>query len=574
MVFLPIIALAFSLAPALQERDRQDLVFGEVGAEVDQYLESCEALGFSGVVLVQKNHQVIVRKGYGMARWDLELPNTPETLYDIASASKQVTAAAILLLESRGEIDTSKSIAEYLPGVPKEHKSVTVYHLLTHTSGFPRFGPGGGGPDLEAALEGYFSGKRNGKSGKKFEYYNGGYAMLAGIVEQVTGETFEDWVQGNLFVPAGVHYTDFIETDRLDHDLLSEQHNTNRLTNRYIKGWGYKGMGGVLTSVSDLAIWCTALFDGKVLPPNSLQKMITPYKENYGCGWYILESPGGRKVIQHGGTAQGFQSYIRYFMEDDLLILVMTNQPGWHWQVAWEIPGIILEEKVETPALPIPVLMTSKRNEAYCGIWESKGERLIIEAQELGFSINGAGALVNLALAGMKQGKDVGDRPKPAEMEALEKRTMHIIQSLRDGDAGPLAEKLGPRVPEIWTGHVLDLYLPKHISRWGKIESQELLASYYNSATGRVHVWVRLHQEKGTRSFETTYLQGDLMTFDLNSRPYPFMTSMVPLEDGSLTSFDYQDKPPCTLTLKGKGKSRTLELKSRSGKKMKFRLVE
>lgn len=574
MFISSMVTLALASLPLLQAQDRPDLVVGELGDKVNAYLESCESFGFSGVVLVQKEQEIVIRKGYGQARWDLNKPNTPETLYDIASASKQITAAAILLLESRGELDTSASIADYLPNVPKRHRSITVYHLLTHTSGFARNGPAGSGQDMETALQEYFEGDRKSKSGTRFEYYNGGYAMLAAIVERVTGEKFEAWVTGNLFKSHGVNFTDFSETMLMDSDLLVARYNSNKLTTAYIKGWGYRGMGGVITSVADLAIWCNALFGGKILPPAALKKMLTPNKDQYGCGWYILKSKAGRSVIQHGGTAPGSQSYIRYFVEDDLLILVLTNRPGWHRRVAWEIPGLVLGETVETPPLPTIVPLADSRAAEYCGTWEAKGERLFVEQQGVGFSIGGAGLNSNYALTGRKVVKFSGDVPKKSEVVNQGERAMQIITNLRNGDVSLIREAMTAMTPKSWPDSVLNSYWPRHLNRWGEIKDQELMAAYFDSGTGRTHAWVRLVQEKATRSIETTFEGETLMTFDLNAPDFPSLVRMAPLKDGSLTGVDHQTKAPCRLKLRGKGKSRRLELKSRNGTKITFKPVE
>ena len=159
------LALSRALLPSPPLQDRAPVVAGKLGRELDAYLETCAVFGFSGCALVQQDGKLLLRKGYGLARPYLGTPNTPETLYDIASASKQVTAAAILLLESRGELSTDDSIADHLPGVPKEHREVTLYHLLTHTSGFRRGGPAGSGADLQAALTTYFEADRSGRAG-------------------------------------------------------------------------------------------------------------------------------------------------------------------------------------------------------------------------------------------------------------------------------------------------------------------------------------------------------------------------------------------------------------------------
>ncbi|MBC8404852.1 MAG: beta-lactamase family protein [Planctomycetes bacterium] len=568
-----LLSIAFYSFPGSQVSDRTELVASELGTQVDAYLEECEALGFSGAVLVQKDKKVIVRKGYGKARWDTDAPNSPIMLYDIASASKQITAAAILLLESQGKLDTSASIAEYLPNVPKKHKDITVYHLLTHTSGFPRNGPSGSGQDMEKALEKYFQGERKSKGGKKFEYYNGGYAMLAMIVERVAKQKFEEWVDANLFKPIGMKHTYFAETMGMDEAFLSARYHSRDLTTNYIRGWGYRGMGGVVTSVADLAIWCNALFSGEVLPPEALEKMLTPYKDKYGGGWYIFTTDGGRKVIQHGGTSPGFQSYIRYFPEDDLLVLVLTNRAGWHWQVAWGIPGIVLNEPVNTPPLPETVELSKSKAAAFSGTWESKGRRIVVRQNENGFSIAPLDPDSKLALMGDEIHKPDKDSPKDSEVEASGKMGMDIISGLQLGDVSIIKRQMAGYIPKRWPDDILNDYWPKLLERWGKVEEQELLTAYYDPETKWNTVWVRLVMGKASRSVQICFFHDRIKILDLNAPEFPYLTTMVPIRDNILTSFDYQTTPPATLILSGKGKSRKLEMKSRNGEKIKFKLV-
>src|SRR5436309_2315987 len=157
------------------------IVEAGAGAKLDAYVARCASFGWSGTVLVARAGKVLLQKGYGDV--SAGVASTPDTLYDLASLSKQITAAAVLRLAMQKKLDLDDPIAKHLAGVPPEHRDITIRHLLTHTSGFPRMGPGGGGPDLAKAVTRYLSGKTTSKPGRRFEYWNGGYALLAAIVE-------------------------------------------------------------------------------------------------------------------------------------------------------------------------------------------------------------------------------------------------------------------------------------------------------------------------------------------------------------------------------------------------------
>ena len=133
--------LGFSPAPTIEPTST--IVNGERGKQLDDLLQRFTRFGFSGAVLVARNGEILLANGYGLAERSAQIPNRPDTLFEIASTSKQFTAAAILQLESRGKLKVSDSIARHLPSVPEADRKITIFHLLTHTSGFPRNGPSG-----------------------------------------------------------------------------------------------------------------------------------------------------------------------------------------------------------------------------------------------------------------------------------------------------------------------------------------------------------------------------------------------------------------------------------------------
>lgn len=560
---------------------QKEIAKGKLGKQLDTYLQNCEAFGFSGSVLVQRKGKLILQKGYGLAHPKLGTPNTPATLFDIASASKQITATAILLLESQGKLDTNDSIAKHLPNVPARHQEVTVYHLLTHTSGFPRFGNTGSGNDLESALGTYFSAERTAKAGERFEYYNGGYAMLVAIVESVTGETFEGWCQTNLFKPAGLTSTDFIETARVDPALLSSSYETGKLTTDYIKGWGYRGMGGVLTSVSDLARWCNALFGAKLLPKKALNKLITPFKDKYACGWYVFDTDEGertRRVIQHGGDSKGFHSYIRYFPDDDLLVVVLTNRNGWHWQTAWGLTSLCFDR---IPRGTRPPEITKLRNselDAYCGDWTANGESLHITRSGIGLLVEGAGTTVFSALTPMQPGPRPAKNPKPLLSEQMvedlaiaETSALEIVAELRQGKHSKLAANLMPHIPNTWPQSISEIYWPKMVEEHGPVQDHQPLGTFFDQSTNQLRVWIRLKTPTGNHSIEIAFVKDKLNILNLDAPNYPAQANFAPISKTLFTTFNFNSIHTPTLAIDGKAKKRTLTLAPPNAPKLIFK---
>jgi len=553
---------ALALAPPFVEStltvpDREELVEGAEGKELDAYLERCELFGFSGSVLVAREGRVVLRKGYGEARPGEGVRNSPETLYDIASASKQITAAAILKLESLGTLSTEDSIAKHLADVPKEHEEVTIQHLLNHTAGFPRSGPSGGGPDLDTAMAGYLRAKRARAAGRQHEYYNGGYAMLAAIVERASGEAFETWVDENLFAPAGMEHTYFIDSvAEADEPRLARTHDGGKLTNDYLSGWAYRGMGGVVTSVSDLHLWMQALFGGEILPEKSLAKLLEPALENYACGWYVLDRPKGRRVVSHGGTAPGFQSYIRYFVEDDVMVLLMSNREGMHWQVTWGLSAMLVDEDAKSPPPPQTVRWGDDQLDELVGRYTSKKSGDLVVRREGGALHIGAEGQAAIALLS-------GEKPaKKAEFKAERELAAEIVEALLAGDAGPIESSLASGIPKSWPNMILTSFLPKHVDKHGEILSSREIGARFDAESKRVHVWVRLHHPEVDTTVEIGFEGDKLRMLDMKAPRFPAELAFAPVGKKELAAFDFSDRtlPTLSLATKSRGPA-ALELK-------------
>lgn len=535
--WIAVATLASSFASPVE---RKTIVSGPKGGELDRYLQRCELFGFSGSVLVARGKEVLLRKGYGEARPGEEVPNTPETLYDIASASKQFTATAILKLEAERKLSTNDSIAMHLADVPGQHHEVTIQHLLNHTSGFSRFGRGGGGTDRDKAVASYLAAPRHRAAGAKHEYYNGGYALLAAIVERVSGVPYDTYVSEELFGPAGMQHSFLMDTAEEDDPLLARSHDGGKLTTDYLRHWSYKGMGGVITSVSDLHLWIRALHSGKILPEKSLKKLFTPALDNYACGWYVLPRPRNAKVVSHGGTAPGFQSYIRHFVEEDVLVLVMSNREGMHWQVTWALSAMMVKEEAKSPPPPETVEWPAEKLDALTGVFSSKKNgRLVVRRAggALRLGAEGPGAIA--ILTGTKPTKD-------DDYEWERTRAAEIIAELLAGSSELLGKDLMPHIPSSWPRTILTRTWPEHVKQHGDISSFEEIGARYDPRTKRVSAWVRLHHPEKTTTVEIAFVDQKLNIFDLKASNYPIERAYAPIDKKKrFATFDFStDKLP------------------------------
>lgn len=286
-----------------------------------------DAQMFMGSVLVAKNGKVLFSKSYGMADLEWNVPNSSTTRFNIASMTKQFTAASILLLEDRGKLKTDDLVKKYLPDAPASWSKITIYHLLTHTSGISddgaRYEPG----PPERLL---FTDKPlNSQPGEQWAYANLGYIVLGYLIEKISGQTYEQFVQQNIFKPLGMN----------DSGLMSFVTIIPRRATGYWPGnngienadrpdprIGFSA-GSLYSTTEDLLRWEEGLFGGKLLSPASLHTMITPFKSDYACGLHV-NRVDGRLLIEHDGNNIGFNSDMAYYPEERIAIIVLANLNG------------------------------------------------------------------------------------------------------------------------------------------------------------------------------------------------------------------------------------------------------
>jgi len=304
---------------------------------MQQVIESyVSAKQFMGSVLVARGSDVVLSKGYGFANLEWNVPNTPQTKFRLGSITKQFTAASILLLEERGKLKVDDPVKKYMPDAPAAWDKITIYNLLTHTSGIPSFT----GFEDYASLEPFnttpeklvarFRDKPlEFQPGEKWEYSNSGYVLLGYLLEKVSGHAYAEFVRDNIFKPLGMRDSGYDSNTAI----------IPRRASGYAPGKdgpenaGFINMtvpfsaGALYSTTDDLLRWEQGLFGGKVLTEASLRKMTTPFKNNYACGLMVSETKG-HKVIQHGGGIEGFNTSLAYYPDDKLTVAVLANLNG------------------------------------------------------------------------------------------------------------------------------------------------------------------------------------------------------------------------------------------------------
>jgi CubicO group peptidase (beta-lactamase class C family) len=308
-------------------------------ARMDQIVQSYVAdHHFMGTVLVARGGQVLFSKGYGSANLEWNVPNTSNTKFRLGSVTKQFTAASILLLEERGKLSINDPVKKYIPDAPAAWDKITIFHLLTHTSGIPNFT---GFPDYQklepfaataTELVARFRDKPlDFQPGEKWSYSNSGYVLLGYLIEKITGESYEKFVEDNIFISLGMKDSGYDSNSAVITHRASG-YDWQPAKNRY-QNSGFihmsipHGAGALYSTTEDLLKWEQGLFGGKLLQTASLEKMISPFKNNYAFGLGV-ETTGGHKVISHGGGIEGFNTDLEYYPEDKLTVVVLRNVTG------------------------------------------------------------------------------------------------------------------------------------------------------------------------------------------------------------------------------------------------------
>ncbi|WP_026935048.1 serine hydrolase domain-containing protein [Christiangramia echinicola] len=318
----------------------------ELFNKIDTYLEASVINGFSGVVLVSKKGEIILSKGYGWADRENKILNSPSTVFNIGSVTKQFTASAILKLVEQGKVKTSDKISSYFIQTPIDKRDITIHQLLTHTSGISN--RTGGFRYDEACkkqfLREFFESELQSKPGAKYQYANANYIMLTVILESVSGQTYSSFLNDYLFEPSQMKSTGYksinFSTERLAHGYY---YNTNDekwtdwgTTQQHLpyndKHWYSIGKGDIHSTIEDLYKWHLVLKNNVVLTSKTKEIQETPYvAENdkmtsyYGYGWAISQSRRDTKIVAHNGSnGLYFADFVR-FIDDDVVVIYITN---------------------------------------------------------------------------------------------------------------------------------------------------------------------------------------------------------------------------------------------------------
>ena len=311
---------------------------------VDTFVEQMMAeKHIPGLTLaVVQDGKLIKTQGYGYLNRDLNVHARPSSVFPIASVSKPFTATAIMLLVQAGQIELDAPISTYLSDTPAHWENITVRHLLTHTAGLSESVYANRLRTIRT-LSGFQTQASKAPldfpPGEAWAYSNTGYNLAARIIETVSGQPFETFMESRIFKPVGMDSTDVVR-DSYDFSNRAtgyfwngrqlQPHPFDRLLSAKLVPVVY-GEGSMTSAVTDLARWETALQKGELLAPEFQAEMQQPVVMNsdrqfkYGLGWFI-DSVNGHRMVSHGGNIWGFSTSIARFPDDRLTVILLANK--------------------------------------------------------------------------------------------------------------------------------------------------------------------------------------------------------------------------------------------------------
>ena len=414
-------------------------------------------------VIVVRDGKVVLRKGYGRANMELGVPIEPDMVFRTGSITKQFTAVAVLMLAEQGKLALEDDITKFFPDYPTKGQKITVEHLLTHTSGIKSYTSLAEWVPLwrkdmsTSEMITLFKDKpMDFAPGERYAYNNSAYFLLGAIIEKVSGQTYADFIEKNIFAPLGMRHSYYDDTARIiPRRVAGYSKGKDGFVNAaYLSTSQPYAAGSLVSSVDDLALWDAALYTEKLLKQASLKRAWTSFKlnngkvTNYGYGWSI-GSYEGHPMIEHSGGIPGFASYAIRMPNERVYVAALTNRdfesPG---RTVLRLAALAIGKPYHEP---VAIKLAANVLDGYTGVYQitetdeaivrRDGDNLVIsfpggrktvispmsETQffvkdsraRINFTRNASGAVTGFAVtgSGVEQDARKTDKPVPAEQK-------------------------------------------------------------------------------------------------------------------------------------------------------------
>lgn len=351
-------------------------------AKINDYMDAyTELWPFSGSVVVLSDGEELFKKSYGRASEEHGVLNTSMIKFKIASLTKQFTCMAIMMLKERGLLSVNESIRIFFPNYLEFDERITIHHLMTHTSGLFN--------DFSVVDPHLYLGKRLFKQkevfdvfkdmplefipGEGWDYCFFGYYLLGVIIERVSGKSYIEFLKENIFEPLGMKNTgidDYIEI--IPNKASGYYASDKTLICCEIDTMSAFSAGALYSTIEDMTLWDQALYSDVLISKETMDKMVTPYKEDYGYGW-IVDKKLNNKRVHHSGGGNGYSHQFHRYLDDKVTILVLSNYGFANsFDINENIAKIVFGEKYSMPSKPDEFEFDLDLYDSFCGIYEEE----------------------------------------------------------------------------------------------------------------------------------------------------------------------------------------------------------
>ena len=375
----------------------------DTAAKLDEFLSGQAAhYNFNGNVLVAENGKIVFKKSYGFADFDTKRLLNDSSVFELASVSKQFTATGILLLKDKGKLKLTDSLRQYFPELP--YSNITIWHMLTHTSGLP---------DYEEAMNEKWDRSKIAFNndmiaflakeklpvlfapGKKWTYSNTAYAILASIIEKISGQSFKDYMADNIFQPLGMHHTRVYNTRRslkdtianyaygfVYNDSLKKHFMPDSLPDFSFVIYldGIQGDGVVNSTTADLLKWDRAIKNHTLLSEETQIEMLkgqaiidTVKNSQYGFGVFMEKNDFGN-IISHSGGWPGYTTFLARNADKDQTYVLLSNNSSNSPALCNTLQHIMAGKQVVMPYDHKEITMDSATLNQFTGRYKANNE--------------------------------------------------------------------------------------------------------------------------------------------------------------------------------------------------------
>jgi CubicO group peptidase (beta-lactamase class C family) len=373
-------------------------------ARMDQVVATLVPGRFMGTVLVAHGDQVLLSKGYGSANLEWQLPNAPSTKFQLASITKQFTAASILLLEEQGKLNVDDPIKKYLSDAPAAWDKITIFNLLTHTAGIPTSSDvdflAGSRMTPQMLVARFRDKPLDFEPGADWNYSSAGYVLLGYLIEAISGQSYERFVQEHIFTPLGMKDSGYGSHRAIIARRAAGYGSApdGPVNASFIEYANTFAAGALYSTTEDMLRWTQGLFGGKLLSAASLRKMTTPFKNDYAFG-LAVHTMNGRKRFDHDGISS-FRTFVGYYPDSKVTVIVLANLSGAAvGEIADKLEALAHGESVQLPTERREITLSRQVLERYVGTYQiSPNVDLVVTLQGSGLIMEATGQHVRIPL--------------------------------------------------------------------------------------------------------------------------------------------------------------------------------